>query len=416
MEAHGKMLRKSKIDIGSSAHDVLRLLFEHGPQRQGEIAQRLAITKAACNLHFRKLMDENLIVPENEPQLNGRGRPSQLWKIRGDGNYFMGIFFHEMELSMTIMDFYGHIRQSATVFFDEAPDNETFLEKLFALVTGGCDWIRKNKGDLLQSFLCVGGAIAPDGTLLHLPDAPALSAINPEQSLIENLGIPCYCDTLHYAYVQNESSHLPPSATALLLDWGNGLGGAVVCNRQILSWSKLPAQRNRGLWNLGHIPVVKDGNPCYCGRNGCLETYVGGMALAQRHSALRVPDDRKFFQLALAKDREACMLLEEAAQRIGSSLYWLLELFGVDTIIVLGSFAGLFERFAAAFRRGLEEMRTPEDAAVISLQASRDPRLGLGLGAALMARQFFFYPDEPLNSRGVYRPLEPAIPDSLLTK
>lgn len=57
---------------------------------------------------------------------------------------------------------------------------------------------------------------------------------------------------------------------------GNGLGGALLMNRRAV----------RGLTGnsceIGHVNAYKDGQPCFCGARGCLETVVSlrGLALA----------------------------------------------------------------------------------------------------------------------------------------
>lgn len=48
---------------------------------------------------------------------------------------------------------------------------------------------------------------------------------------------------------------------------GTGIGGAVFLNGSLLQ-----ANRNPG-FELGHMVIEKEGNPCNCGKKGCFETY-----------------------------------------------------------------------------------------------------------------------------------------------
>ena len=57
---------------------------------------------------------------------------------------------------------------------------------------------------------------------------------------------------------------------------GTGVGGGIVLQKQIHSGRTNVA----GEW--GHHCIRQDGNSCYCGNNGCVETYVSGPAL-ERH-------------------------------------------------------------------------------------------------------------------------------------
>lgn len=64
---------------------------------------------------------------------------------------------------------------------------------------------------------------------------------------------------------------------AIMLTIGTGIGGAVMLGGQIVHGKASAGQ-------LGHITVAHDGEPCACGRRGCLETLSSGTAL-RRHIA-----------------------------------------------------------------------------------------------------------------------------------
>ncbi|MBA3958350.1 MAG: ROK family protein [Parachlamydiaceae bacterium] len=57
---------------------------------------------------------------------------------------------------------------------------------------------------------------------------------------------------------------------------GTGVGGGIVSNGLLLEGFSNSAGE------IGHIAVEMDGLPCTCGRTGCLETYVGGLAMSKR--------------------------------------------------------------------------------------------------------------------------------------
>lgn len=53
---------------------------------------------------------------------------------------------------------------------------------------------------------------------------------------------------------------------------GTGVGGGIVINKQILSG----LQNIAGEW--GHALLIPETRPCYCGKKGCIETYLSGTA------------------------------------------------------------------------------------------------------------------------------------------
>ena len=53
---------------------------------------------------------------------------------------------------------------------------------------------------------------------------------------------------------------------------GTGVGGGIIFDKQIVSG----LQNIAGEW--GHAILIPDSRPCYCGKQGCIETYLSGSA------------------------------------------------------------------------------------------------------------------------------------------
>lgn len=62
----------------------------------------------------------------------------------------------------------------------------------------------------------------------------------------------------------------------VFLTVGTGIGGAVIIDGKLFN-----GFANRGT-ELGHVPLIADGEPCACGSVGCLETYASTAALVKR--------------------------------------------------------------------------------------------------------------------------------------
>jgi fructokinase len=67
---------------------------------------------------------------------------------------------------------------------------------------------------------------------------------------------------------------------------GTGVGGGIVVDRQVLDG----AQRICGEWGHNALPRPTDrerpGPPCYCGRHGCIETFLSGPGMQRDHAAV----------------------------------------------------------------------------------------------------------------------------------
>ena len=61
---------------------------------------------------------------------------------------------------------------------------------------------------------------------------------------------------------------------------GTGVGGGITVN------GKLHSGRTNIAGEWGHHTLHRNGNPCYCGKTGCVETYISGPALEQKWESL----------------------------------------------------------------------------------------------------------------------------------
>lgn len=69
------------------------------------------------------------------------------------------------------------------------------------------------------------------------------------------------------------------STHVVFLTVGTGIGGAVIIDGKLFN-----GYANRGT-ELGHVPLIANGEPCNCGSVGCLETYASTAALVRNYAA-----------------------------------------------------------------------------------------------------------------------------------
>lgn len=75
-------------------------------------------------------------------------------------------------------------------------------------------------------------------------------------------------------------------STAIMLTLGTGVGGGIIIDKKIYDGF------NSAGGELGHAVIVVDGEPCTCGRRGCLEAYASATALIRQtiEAARKNPD------------------------------------------------------------------------------------------------------------------------------
>jgi fructokinase len=73
---------------------------------------------------------------------------------------------------------------------------------------------------------------------------------------------------------------------------GTGVGGGIVVNKRVVEGANAIA----GEWGHNPLPAMRDderpGPECYCGRRGCIETFLSGPALARDEGSLERYEER----------------------------------------------------------------------------------------------------------------------------
>jgi fructokinase len=137
---------------------------------------------------------------------------------------------------------------------------------------------------------------------------------------------------------------------------GTGVGGGVVVRGEVLQGANAIA----GEW--GHNPLAAPqaselpGPACYCGRAGCVETWLSGPALAAdaRRHGLPVDDTRAVVAAARAGDALACAALDRYVDRLGRSLAGVVNILDPDVIVLGGGLSNvpeLYDRLPAVLAR-----------------------------------------------------------------
>ena len=111
---------------------------------------------------------------------------------------------------------------------------------------------------------------------------------------------------------------------------GTGVGGGIIVNGNI----------HRGRTNIagewGHHKLKQNGNKCYCGKNGCVETYLSGPALERRWSELTGKKDSLESIIKNLDNSIAKQWKSEFLENFGSSLANVIDILDPDAIVLGG--------------------------------------------------------------------------------
>ena len=129
------------------------------------------------------------------------------------------------------------------------------------------------------------------------------------------------------------------AATVFGVILGTGVGGGIVVGGRLLSGPNAIA----GEWGHNPLPWPNDderpGAACYCGRSGCIETFLSGPGLARDHghgaSGAEVAD------LAEAGEPDAVAALERYEDRLARALASVINIIDPEVVVLGGGLSRL---------------------------------------------------------------------------
>lgn len=117
----------------------------------------------------------------------------------------------------------------------------------------------------------------------------------------------------------------------VLLTLGTGVGGGIILNGRIYEGRTEP----------GHMVIEKDGEPCTCGRRGCLEAYVSSAAIARetKKASGREMQPEELFSLAAGGDKNAERIVSAYVEALGTGITNIANMFRPKLILLGGGIA-----------------------------------------------------------------------------
>ena len=114
---------------------------------------------------------------------------------------------------------------------------------------------------------------------------------------------------------------------------GTGVGGGIVIN------GTLHKGRTNIAGEWGHHTLHPNGNECYCGKQGCVETYISGPALEKRW--LELTGKKESLQSIVPMTSSSAQWKKEFLENFGISLANVIDILDPDVIVLGGGVSNI---------------------------------------------------------------------------
>lgn len=304
---------------------VLNYVRQHPDCSRPEIARETGLSLASITNITTYLLDIGILSESGTETVGRVGRKSTLLRFSKDAYSLICIFLSEDYINIYVTDLLGNptkkIRHCTKKFTSE--DAIELIKNSLAEITSEFD---------KSQFLCIGVAISG----LVLEDSRFIFSSNLKwksfdiKSILEDAtSIPVFVDNISPVRARlHFSMSMESQDNILFVDLENGIGAA---------WFSKGQLNASVLGEIGHTTVEKDGEPCFCGNRGCLETMCSKKRLFNLYesaSGKEISDLASLEKLYLNGDKYAVFAIDECAKYLGIGLANLVNVFNPSCMII----------------------------------------------------------------------------------
>jgi len=226
-------------------------------------------------------------------------------------------------------------------------DYEATVQAVVDLVVG----IEREAGEIAGVGVGMPGAISPATGLVKNANSVWLNGKPLSRDLAARLGRPVWFANDANCFALSEARDGAGAGARVVFGviLGTGTGGGIVVDGRILTGPNAIA----GEW--GHNPMPWPtpeewpGPSCYCGRSGCIETFLSGPGLSGDHekrTGERLSPE-EIARRAETGDRAAVESLSRYEERLARALASVLNVLDPDVVVLGGGLSNLVQLYEA---------------------------------------------------------------------
>ena len=328
--------------------NIVAYMAVNGCSTLAELTQKLHVSVPTMTKLVHELVEEKLVVENGKIETTGGRRPN-VFGLTNSAIYFAGINIGRDSIQFVLTDVQNNIiyEQSNPSFV--LTDSDRCLQSICEQTDQFLDNCGVERGKILGIGVCIAGRVNPDTGRSYLyftsSDKSLRQTIEDHtniRTLVEN-------DTRARCYAEYCNDNQQGGKNLLYLHLGRGVAIGIVTN------GKLYYGKSGFAGEFGHTPFFDNEIICACGKKGCLETEVSGIAIEQKivrrieqgvNTILREKYDLgqnihidDVVGAAKKDDTLSIELIEEAGEKVGKSIAFLINIFNPETVIIGGNLA-----------------------------------------------------------------------------
>lgn len=333
---------------GVIKRNIIAHMAVNGECTLSELTKELHISVPTITKLVQELVEENIVTDLGKVETPGGRRPN-IFGLASSAIYFAGIYVGRDNMRCVITDLQNNIIVEHSDPSFELLDRPQCLERICTNIEHFISTCGVDRDKILGMGVCIVGRVNPDTGRSYKYFTSSEQSLC--QILEERIGIHVLLenDTRARCYAEYTCGKSKNESNVIYLHMGRGVAIGIVVD------GKLYYGKSGFAGEFGHIPFFDNELICSCGKKGCLETEVSGMAIEEKMSReiengvntiLREQyNQQKTIHIddiiAAAKndDNLSIELIEEAGEKMGKAVAILINTFNPETVIVGGNLA-----------------------------------------------------------------------------
>ena len=328
--------------------NIIAHMAVNGECTLSELTKELHISVPTITKLVQELVEENIVTDLGKVETPGGRRPN-IFGLANSAIYFAGVYVGRDNMRFVVTDLQNNIIVEHTDPTFELQDRPQCFEKICAATEAFISGCGVERDKILGMGLCLVGRVNPDTGRSYKYFTTFDQSLR--EILEERIGLHVLVenDTRARCYAEYTTGKSKNESNVLYLHMGRGVAIGIVMD------GKLYYGKSGFAGEFGHIPFFDNEIICSCGKKGCLETEVSGIAIEEKmcreiekgvNTILREQyAQRKSIHIddiiAAAKndDNLSIELIEEAGEKVGKAVAFLINTFNPETVIVGGNLA-----------------------------------------------------------------------------
>ncbi len=327
---------------------IIKYLTLTGVATIAELCKETDFSTPTVTKIISELIEEGIVSEIGKVDTAGGRRPSQ-YGINPNACYYLGVEVTKNSISIGIQDFNNNFVQLSEDISYTLENTRESLSSLCSIINKFVDNSGVPRDKVIGACINLSGRINSrkgfSYSYFFFEEKPLSEIIESQihiKTFLEN-------DTRAMTYGEYNCGVVQNEKDVIFVNIGLGVGIGIVTN------GKLYYGKSGYSGEFGHSPVFDNELICHCGKKGCLETEISGIALERKFkkalengstsilSGKKAIEDINIDDILAAiienEDSLAIEIIDEIGSKLGRYLSMLINIFNPELVVLGGALA-----------------------------------------------------------------------------